>query len=296
MARPFCWICGGEFADPFPTAGDVTKIDCTTCGMYAITGSQLASAFPLPDSERFRFSFWNKRRQLEGREPVLISSYTIDGIVTQLPEPPAHEKPDILLVSLTLSNPIPGRLFVIDDWRERSLACARDQAETQFHLNCLEERGDLEITTNGYMIKPRGWERAAALSNRSLASKIAFVAMRFNDEMLALWEPAFAPAIKRAGFDPRLANEPAHNDQIDAHIIAELKQCRFVVADVTFAPTGVYFEAGYALGMGRPVIWTCREDRKGSDMHFDTRQYNHILWRTPADLSSQLYYRIVATI
>jgi nucleoside 2-deoxyribosyltransferase len=69
-----------------------------------------------------------------------------------------------------------------------------------------------------------------------------------------------------------------------------------VIADVTFASTGVYFEAGYALGLGRPVIWTCRSDRKAQDMHFDTRQYNHILWETPAHLLDELYYRVVATI
>jgi hypothetical protein len=31
-------------------------------------------------------------------------------------------------------------------------------------------------------------------------------------------------------------------------------------------------------------------------MHFDSRQYNHILWANAAELSEQLYYRIVATI
>jgi hypothetical protein len=47
--------------------------------------------------------------------------------------------------------------------------------------------------------------------------------------------------------------------------------------------------------LGRPVIWTCKRARK-EDMHFDTRQYNHILWDTAADLGDQLYYRIIATI
>jgi nucleoside 2-deoxyribosyltransferase len=80
---------------------------------------------------------------------------------------------------------------------------------------------------------------------------------------------------------------PSAGDDIDARIVAKLKQCRFVVADVTGARTGVYFEAGFALGFGRPVIWTCRRD-DAKDMHFDTRQYNHILWRTPEELSEEL--------
>lgn len=295
--RRRCWICAGTFAEPFPSAGDLTEVDCRTCGAYVITGSLLALPFPLPDSERYRFSFWSKRRQLEGSAPVPLSSHTIDAIIAQLPNPATHEKADILLVSLTLLHPEPGKCFKIDGFRECSLACARNETELEYFVRCLVNGGDLVVRQpHGYEMTGTGWERAARLmSQMAPTSKTAFVALWFEDEMLKLWKSAFAPAIKRAGFEPRLANDPAHNEQIDARIIAELRQCRFVVADVTGARTGVYFEAGYALGLGRPVIWTCRRDR-AADMHFDTRQYNHILWDTAADLGDQLYYRIVATI
>lgn len=296
--RPSCWICAGEFLDPWPCTNDVTNIDCTTCGRYQITGSLLASRFPLPDTERYRMSFWCKRRSLEGRDPPLLSEYTIGGIVMQLPNPATHEKPDLLLVSLTFRSPTPGQYIKIDDWRERSLACARDQSELNFFLRCLIERQQVALCPpgiDGIVITGPGWERAARLAEQPATSKTAFVAMKFNDEMLKLWPTAFAPAIKRAGFDPRLANDPQHNEQIDARIVAEIKQCRFVIADVTYAAAGVYFEAGYALGLGRPVIWTCRADHI-QDMHFDTRQYNHILWKDAAHLSDELYYRIAATI
>jgi hypothetical protein len=294
--RPFCWICAGEFAEPWPTSGDLIAVDCTTCGKYRITGSLLASQFPLPDSERHRMSFWCKRRQLEGREPPTLSDHTIASIVVQLPNPPVYQKADLLLISLTLRNPVPGQSVRIDEWRERSLACARDQEELRFFLECLRDRQDIVLGARGISITGHGWERAAQLADQPETSKTVFVAMKFNDEMFALWPTAFVPAIERAGFEPRLANDPQHNEQIDARIVTEVKQCRFVVGDVTFAPVGVYFEAGYALGMGRPVIWTCRSDRKGTDMHFDTRQYNHILWDLASDLAEQLYYRIAATI
>jgi len=294
--RPFCWICAGEFADPWPGSGDRISVDCKTCGKYQITGSLLASRFPLPESERYRMSFWCKRRQLEGREPPPLSTHTIAGVVAQLPNPATHEKLDVLLMSLTLRNPTAGELFQLDHWRERSLACAREESELRYFLECLRDRGDILMGDRGNMITGQGWERAARLAAQPQTSKTAFVGMRFSDDMLAVWKMAFNPAITRAGFEPRLANDPAHNEQIDARIVAEIKQCRFLVADVTWGRTGVYFEAGYALGMGRPVIWTCRSDRKSQDMHFDTRQYNHILWESAADLSEQLYYRIIATI
>ena len=49
------------------------------------------------------------------------------------------------------------------------------------------------------------------------------------------------------------------------------------------------------MGLGLPVIWSVRDDRKG-DMHFDTRQYNHIIWSTPTDLADQLEARVIAAI
>jgi len=49
------------------------------------------------------------------------------------------------------------------------------------------------------------------------------------------------------------------------------------------------------MGLGIPVIWTCREDHK-KNLHFDTRQYNHIFWADEADLFEKLGQRIEATI
>lgn len=296
QASTVCWVCNSEFAEPWPTTGARVSVDCTTCGRYDITASLVASVFPLPDSERYRLSFWCKRHQLERRDPPVLSSHTMPAILAQLPNPATHEKADILLVSLTLRNPKAGEYFKLDHLRERSLACVAEESELLFFLACLRDRGDIVMVDRGVSVTGKGWERAASLAKQPATSKVGFVAMRFNEEMLSFWKEAFYPAVDRAGFEPRLANDPQHNEQIDAHVIAELKQCRFVIADVTFAATGVYFEAGYALGMGRPVIWTCRRDRHRTDMHFDTRQYNHILWDAAVDLSEQLYYRIVATI
>lgn len=76
-----CWICRGEFAIPFRDEGDTIFVDCCNCGDYKMSKSLRASRFTLPDSERYRFSFWGKQRQLEKCEPPLLNSYTIEDIV-----------------------------------------------------------------------------------------------------------------------------------------------------------------------------------------------------------------------
>ena len=77
--------------------------------------------------------------------------------------------------------------------------------------------------------------------------------------------------------------------------MTEIKNSRFVVADATDQRPGVYFEAGYAMGLGLPVLWSVREDDL-QNVHFDTRQYNYIIWRAADDLEQQLYNRVSAVI
>jgi nucleoside 2-deoxyribosyltransferase len=86
-----------------------------------------------------------------------------------------------------------------------------------------------------------------------------------------------------------------HNEKICDKVVAEIRMCQFLVADVTLQRPGVYFEAGFAMGLGRAVIWSCREDDL-KNVHFDTRQYNHIVWKDPSNLRTQLTDRIKATI
>ena len=81
--------------------------------------------------------------------------------------------------------------------------------------------------------------------------------------------------------------------KIDDEIIAEIRRSAFLIADFTGHRGGVYFEAGYAMGHGLPVIWTCRKDEMDK-LHFDIRQYNCIDWAKPAELADRLQRRIEA--
>jgi nucleoside 2-deoxyribosyltransferase len=87
-----------------------------------------------------------------------------------------------------------------------------------------------------------------------------------------------------------------HNEKICDKILAEIRRGQFVVADYTQQKRGVYFEDGFAMGLGRQVIRCCRKQDLDKGLHFDTRQYNHIPWETPQDLRTQLAERIQALI
>ena len=110
---------------------------------------------------------------------------------------------------------------------------------------------------------------------------------------------ASSPELKEQAYRPFIISQKPDVNKIDDEIIAEIRRSRFLVADFTHgekgARGGVYFEAGFAQGLGIPVIYTCRYNMV-DELHFDTRQYAHIVWNTPEDLRNELKNRIMARI
>ncbi|HZM06095.1 MAG TPA: hypothetical protein VFC44_24095 [Candidatus Saccharimonadales bacterium] len=120
--------------------------------------------------------------------------------------------------------------------------------------------------------------------------------MSFDKTLDAAWADGLKLAIEEdCGYTALRVDAKEHNEKICDFIIAEIRKSKFLVADFTLHRNGVYFEAGMMMGLGRPVIFTCRQDELAK-AHFDTRQYNHIEWKTPAELRERLKRRIQATI
>jgi nucleoside 2-deoxyribosyltransferase len=119
--------------------------------------------------------------------------------------------------------------------------------------------------------------------------------MWFSADTRAAYEDGMAPAISDSGFKPVRIDLKEHNNEITDEIVAEIRNSEFVVADFTGQRPGVYYEAGFAMGLGRTVIWCCRKDEI-QKLHFDTNHRNHIDWQTPEELRRRLYNRIRATV
>jgi nucleoside 2-deoxyribosyltransferase len=85
------------------------------------------------------------------------------------------------------------------------------------------------------------------------------------------------------------------NDGITDRILAEIRRAEFVVADFTGQRGGVYFEAGFARGLGRPVIWCVQKDELNM-VHFDIKHFGHVVWESPADFRQKLTDSILANV
>jgi nucleoside 2-deoxyribosyltransferase len=119
--------------------------------------------------------------------------------------------------------------------------------------------------------------------------------MSFAPKLQSVWVDGIKPALEALGYIPIRIDQTHSDDKIDDRIVAEIRRSGLLVADFTGHRRGVYFEAGFAMGLGIPVVWTCQQvDHKNT--HFDTRQYQHLLWKTPEDLRELLKNHIAARI
>ena len=126
------------------------------------------------------------------------------------------------------------------------------------------------------------------------------IAMWFDHSMNQAYERGIKKAVEECGYKPLRIDKKPDVNKIDDEIIAEIRRSGFVVADFTHDKKtgvrgGVYYEAGFAYGLGLEVIYSCRKGLE-KELNFDTRQYHHILWETPADLCKQLTQRIRARV
>jgi nucleoside 2-deoxyribosyltransferase len=106
------------------------------------------------------------------------------------------------------------------------------------------------------------------------------MAMKFGDpELDGVVENCFKPAIARTGFVLNRLTDGQPAGLIDDQLRVAIRTSRFLISDLTHANNGAYWEAGFAEGLGRPVIYTCRkaewDERK---THFDTNHLVTIIW------------------
>ena len=169
--------------------------------------------------------------------------------------------------------------------------------ELQYMVSLMEEQDYIEIArgkgdTNNIQIKPKGYARVDSLNKNHLLGTNVFVAMSFKVGTESRRE-AIRRGISNAGYNPIFIDEVEHNNFITPEILKYIRDSKFMVVELTDQNNGAYFEEGYGMGIGKPVIQLCNKNTK---LHFDIAQKNTIFWETEEEISERLKNRIKATI
>ena len=280
-------------------------------GRYLVARSEAALRKYTTKHERARLTSWLVEQRRLGAECPEVTTKVLED-AKRRPPLSVHERADRLLLRLSflaadVADDFPGHSFGQEESEiHRMLAWSESvrAKEIEYLETYLESRGWIErvhAEFQLYRISVEGHARLAELNRTATDSSKAFVAMWFDESMHEAWENAIKPGIEDAGYEAVRIDKREHAGKIDDEIIAELRRARFVVADFTHGDDGprggVYYEAGFAYGLKLPFIFSCRKDSIGK-VHFDTRQYPHILWEAEKldEFRVRLKTRICAVI
>ncbi len=288
---------------------DGKEVNCQKCGKFGISNT-LCSDISVDENRMLQAIL--HERNLKGHRPIAIFSEDPEIEISHIRMPvvslrrllkdfpiQVSERLERSLVNLANLSAFPGQKVPFNS-NDKSIffPITNEDTEVFYLIQQLISEGLIEGHPgypSEFVVTVKGWNKVAELEKTPSDNKQVFVAMWFDQQMESIYENTIEKAIKDNGFDAVRIDKVEHNNKIDDEIIANIKNSKFVIADFTGHRGGVYFEAGYAMGRGIPVIWTCREDDL-ENLHFDTRQYSHIVWTDEVDLYTKLNNRIKATI
>lgn len=299
-----CFVCQ-ENATQYAKSGDCKDIECSICGRYKIGDSVSVSPEQL-----VLLRGYLAEKKLNEVHPKFISECFIKELETK-GKPTVEKRLELILQQLHKDTQDIGNSISLvteegshirENNAHKYMAlgyCSTCEA-LQALLESLEEQKFilLEVKSQLAVFSCRLTSKAfSLLESKNKNSNTVFVAMSFDDTLNTVYESAIKVGIENAGYIPIRIDKKQHNNKICDEIISEIKKAKFIIADFTHHKNGVYYETGFAQGLGLPVIWTCREDDIG-DLHFDIQQYNCIVWEKEKlkDFAEKITHRIGAII
>ncbi len=257
----------------------------------------------LSSEQKARLTTWLVDQRKQGDQQPTITEQVIDYAIRKPPMSAYDRAVRLLGLLVESAGSIGSEVWLSEDAHAAfAYSESTSWAEINFLAGFLEDMGwisrEYHQLWSRCILTVAGHSHIAEQATNLDVSQ-AFVAMWFDPCMEEVYDTAVRPAIEEAGYNPMRIDRKEHINKIDDEIIAEIRKSRFLVADFTHgedgARGGVYYEAGFAHGLGIPVIFTCREDAVDT-LHFDTNHYNHIVWTTPEELRERLKNRILSVI
>lgn len=285
------------------------------------SGAPLLQPNRLAPRQKANLSYWIYKHNLEyrlfdanpglGEKPLVLDE---KWVVDHRDRTPSAEDRMLTFLRELICSDDAGELNPDEDLLQAAGGC-RDQNDLQeIRRYSIEQgwtgsRNSQDWTTPPYQINLGARLHVEERARELDLGRQGFVAMWFNPCMDEAYKLGIQPAIRDAGYEPRLINDRGFTGGVVNEILAEIRKSKFVVADFTScdkckaceqckhigARGGVYFEVGFALGLGKTVFLTCHEDRAEA-VHFDINHLNRIEWETPEDLREQLKNSIEAVL
>lgn len=308
-----CPICGESGEDVRTESGPegATLLDCPRCGdvvLHPDVVETLARADWADDPEA-RLRLCHGLRRMQRRRGAVRVDMDVLPRLREAELPSIVEQREELVMVVGREGGAPGdppKLF--DARRVQADIGAASWRAVSLIGGQLTEDGLLDLNWSPTPDHPafkaaltfEGWRFHEELLETPRESRTAFMALQFDDPVLdRMVYEVFRPAVRRTGFQLFRADDLPRAGLIDDHIRVMIRRARFVVADLTHDNPGAYWEAGFAEGLGKPVIFTCeRRKFEEESTHFGTSHQHTVTWdpEDPDEAARDLKATIRATL
>ena len=281
---------------------DAYRVSCQRCTPvgygFVITGT-VTVVQGIPEEKGNLLSHWI-RKQCKKNKEIVIDSYVLEHIIPNLRYPKPREQINYLIQWLGEECETPEKMITQPLLDLTSIIGANGQEGVLYISEHLQKIGLVRYKQyqdgDGLQIGLtfEGWQKYDELKNRGEILNRAFLAMQYNDKELEdFYRSNLKPAVEQTGFELYILSDVLKAGLIDNQIRVEIRNSRFLLADLTHGNQGAYWEAGYAEGLGKPVIYLYRKDQ-AKEIHFDTNHCTTIFWEQ-SDLEGSLR-KLKATI
>jgi hypothetical protein len=277
-----CIVCKTELLD-FKSFSDTYYYDCPRCGKFSLTGTlerMLPSWLEKNKDNASLFSYLLRKMQARNNK-LTLDSELFDELIATARLPTPSEQAKNFLRWLGKNVPSYDASMEVEIGLLQSIMGAQVPEGVFYVTSHLDKQG--YIISNGvgsnFGMTFDGWEEYERLTRQATDSRVAFMAMQFNDDDLTrVVNDVFRPAVEAAGFELRVLTDNPSAGLIDDRLRVEIRNSKFLIADLTHRNPGAYWEAGFAEGLGKPVIYTCKKEEFDKVVHFDTNHHLTVMW------------------
>lgn len=122
------------------------------------------------------------------------------------------------------------------------------------------------------------------LAERLVLPRKVFTIMSFKEEFVDRFDYC-ADACKKHDFEAERTDETQSNEPILPRVLDGIRNSAFVIADISELSANVFYEIGYAKGLGKDVILIAE---KGTELPFDLKDLPVLFWKNLRELKEGL--------
>jgi nucleoside 2-deoxyribosyltransferase len=197
--------------------------------------------------------------------PLQFENEMVNNILDNSHYPSPMEQVNYLITFLGDTLTRPGKKYDFDVEKPQSISMlnlisATTSIDPNILLQIIEYARELKFISEkdtALSLTIYGWQKYEKLKKNNSDSTTAFMAMAFsNNKLQNFYEKNIKKAVSETGYAIEKVNEnPEKDENINVDIMLKIRSSKFVIVDLSDANNGAYWEAGYAKGLGKKVIY-----------------------------------------